>query len=259
MIDWTNHADDLVAAYVLGAVTPEEAARVEAHLATCAQCRLLERELREVEASLPLLAGDAAPPPVLKSRLMAAIADEPPGQRLPTAPVATLATPRPHPDAEEAPPAPVTPVPLRPGWRTSRLWPLLAAAVLAVILVAVVVWRATTLTQTTPTREYAMKGTSALPSVTGKLSYYKSDQRLVVDLSGLKQIPANKVYEMWLIRGTSVVKGVKTFQPATNGTAHLTLTGYAVQTFTLSGLTIEHAPGASTPTLPIVALAKLTG
>lgn len=257
MIDWTNHADDLVAAYVLGAVTPEEAARVEAHLATCAQCRLLERDLREVEASLPLLAEDAAPPPELKSRLMAAIVDEPPGQGLPTASIATLTPPRP--DAEEAPPAPVTPVPLRPGWRTSRLWPLLAAAVLAVILVAVVVWRATTLTETTPTREYAMTGTSALPSVRGKLYYYKSDQRLVVDLSGLKQIPANKVYEMWLIRGTSVVKGVKTFQPGANGTAHLTLTSYAVQTFTLSGLTIERAPGASTPTLPIVALAKLTG
>ena len=66
------------------------------------------------------------------------------------------------------------------------------------------------------------------------------------------------VYELWLIRGTRVARGVAEFRPRPNGTGHLTLRGYAVPGYTLAGLTIERAPGSKTPTMPIVATAPLS-
>src|SRR5205823_3982185 len=76
MRDEEYHVHDLVAAYVLGAVTPDEASLVEEHLATCAACRRLEGELREVAALLPVVAGERTPPPDLKARVMAAVRAE---------------------------------------------------------------------------------------------------------------------------------------------------------------------------------------
>src|SRR5207248_6176930 len=72
-----QHTHDLLAAYVLSAVTPDEAALVQQHLAGCASCQRLERELRAVASVLPELAGDLTPPPTLKARVMAAAAAEP--------------------------------------------------------------------------------------------------------------------------------------------------------------------------------------
>ena len=56
-----QHTHDLLAAYVLSAVTPDEAALVQQHLAGCASCQRLERELRAVASVLPELAGDLTP------------------------------------------------------------------------------------------------------------------------------------------------------------------------------------------------------
>ena len=254
MIDWTTHADDLVAAYVLGAVSPGEAAVVEQHLAGCAECRALERELRAVEAALPALAGEAEPPVALKSRVLAAVAAGAsradgraamPGDSLAARPQRASETP--------------TPLPLRPrttmGPRRARPWLLLAAAI--VIAAAVFAWRVTTLNSNEPTKTYAMAGTTAMRSVSGTLSYYKDGNRLVLDLHGLNSIPPGKVYELWLIKGSSVVRGVGVFRPTASGHVHLTLTGYDVPRYTLSGLTVERAPRAQKPTLPIVAAATI--
>jgi anti-sigma factor RsiW len=73
-----EHVHDLVAAYVLGAVTPLEAALVEEHLAARGACRQVEAELRAVEALLPTLAGELAPPPALKAPLLALVEEGPP-------------------------------------------------------------------------------------------------------------------------------------------------------------------------------------
>ncbi|MBV9334158.1 MAG: anti-sigma factor [Candidatus Eremiobacteraeota bacterium] len=69
---------DSVAAYALGVLPPSEAAGVEAHLQTCAQCQAEYRELRpavtavaySAEACADPTAGAVAASPLLKARIM---------------------------------------------------------------------------------------------------------------------------------------------------------------------------------------------
>jgi hypothetical protein len=66
------------------------------------------------------------------------------------------------------------------------------------------------------------------------------------------------VYEIWLIRGHyRVVKGIGTFRPEAHGTIHFTTSGENVRNYTLACLTVERAPRATTPTLPLVAMATI--
>jgi anti-sigma-K factor RskA len=264
MMDEQGHDQDLVAAYVLGAVDASEAAQVAEHLATCAECRRLESELRDVEAVLPALAGERTPPPALKAHLMAVIEAEARGETTGPisgpAPAPGVRQPQPQPPDGAAPPA-VEPLPLRPRapYRAWRVGPLLAvAAVIALVAIGIAAWRLLAPGQVQPPRQYAMRGTAAEPSIRGTLTYYPDGRRLDLDLHGLRRLPPHRVYELWLIRthGTSAVKGITVFRPTANGTAHLTLTGQNVPAYNLAGLTVERS-FALKPTLPIGATATL--
>jgi anti-sigma-K factor RskA len=274
MTDEQHHIEDLLAAYVLGAVTPVEAALVEEHLATCDACRGLEDELREVEALLPTLAGDEAPSPGLKARLMAIVEAEAQapasssfGDAARTAEAAgsggtareglRLVAPSParH-GADGAPP--------RNGLATRtlasrRVTALLAlAAMVALVVLGVQLWRSSGSAQPRPTAEYAVGGTATQPAIGGSLLYYADGAHIEIDLHGLKTLPARRVYEVWLIRGHyRVVRGIGTFRPEANGTIHFAMSGENVRNYTLACLTVEQAPRATRPTLPLVAMATI--
>lgn len=258
MMDDQYHVQDLVAAYVLGAVTPDEATLVEEHLTTCAECRALADDLREVEALLPNLAGEMEPTPALKSRIMAAVAAEPRGAAPANAPAA--------PDgAHPASTPPVAPLPLRPRQTqpARRADPRIYAAIAAVVVVAIaaaVILRALTASPG-PTKVYAVGGTPTMPTIKGSLSYYKGDNHATLDLAGLKQIPSNKVYELWLVHVNAgkVVSalGVVAFRPDAQGKVALTVRGHKVPDYQLAGFTVERAPIAKVPTFPMVAQALL--
>jgi anti-sigma-K factor RskA len=245
-----QHPEDLVAAYVLGATGPDETAEVEQHLATCAQCRRLEQDLRAVESLLPNLADEVEPSTALKSRLMAAIAQEPPRQQTP----------------DDAPP-PTPPIAFAERAQARRAAPnrsmwLAVAAMLALIVAGALIYRQRN-TAEQPTRQYAVAGTPAMRSVRGTIKYYQSGQKLQLDLQGLKAIPGSKVYELWLIHATKSGKllsalGVTGFRPSADGTATVTLSGHDVPAYQLAGLTVERAPLSRVPTLPIVATASLS-
>lgn len=267
MMDPLRHVDDLVAAYVLGAVSPEEAERVKAHLTTCAECRALEDELREMEAALPALAGELEAPPGLKARVMAAVAAEPPrarpGDFWPTANVQPVRPPT----SRDAGRDKIRPLPgssgdgryRTPRGRMLRPW-LVAAAVLVVAAVGVTAWRLIGTGQSQPSAKYAMASTPAMPGITGQLAYFKGDNHFELTLRGLKPIPAGRVYELWFIRvrGQSIAPTpIVVFRPGPDGSITLKKAGYAVPTFNLAGLTIQHAAQVKTPTLPIVASATL--
>jgi anti-sigma-K factor RskA len=67
---------ELLEGYALGALEPEELARVEAHLSTCADCRAVAAAYGESLARLPEALTLASPlrlPPKLKDRLLRAI------------------------------------------------------------------------------------------------------------------------------------------------------------------------------------------
>ncbi len=66
-----------VCAYVMHALSPEEAAAVEAHVASCAQCRQELEMLRPVAESFAFWPSDVLrPPPSLQERLARRIAAE---------------------------------------------------------------------------------------------------------------------------------------------------------------------------------------
>jgi anti-sigma-K factor RskA len=252
------HARDLLAAYVLDAVTPPEAALVESHLATCAACRALETELREAAARLPALAGELEPPPSLKARLMDTVAREANDG------ASSSALPR---GAGDSPivarpgvePARVTSRAARPpGWARSPLVAL--AALVVLLLVSAGLWRAYRDGQPRPTSTYAMAGTQLQPAIGGSLAYYGGDRSLTLDLHGLASLHSDRVYELWLVRGHyRVVAGIAAFRPGRGGTTHLTVQGQVVPAYTMACLTVERAPLARRPTLPLVALAQING
>ncbi|MBC5825290.1 MAG: anti-sigma factor [Candidatus Eremiobacteraeota bacterium] len=71
-----EHTAELAAAYALGAVTPEEAAEVGAHIASCSSCRDEVNNFRKLARLLPLACPQAVPSPDVKSRLMAMAGQE---------------------------------------------------------------------------------------------------------------------------------------------------------------------------------------
>ncbi|MDQ3513085.1 MAG: zf-HC2 domain-containing protein [Chloroflexota bacterium] len=84
-----GHVDDLVAGYALGALDPDETARLEDHVLTCDACARDVEESRRTTALLALTAPSATPPPDVKVALFARIAQSQ-AQTTGTAPVAGL-------------------------------------------------------------------------------------------------------------------------------------------------------------------------
>ncbi len=249
MMDERSHVHDLVGAYVLRAITPPEEELVRRHLSTCAACRQLESDLHEASDLLPALAGEATPPAQLRARLLEIVrAEAPPGG----------ADQRPQP--AQPPPLQDVPRPL-PIRSFQRTWPLLTvAATLAVLVVGLTLWRySTSNTLPKPTAQYALAGTTAAPRISGSLAYYAGGSRLELSLHGLPHLPGGRVYELWLIRGTTVVKGIGAFRPDAQGNGSYSATGEVAPSYTLVGVTVEKAPLSTTPTLPMVAAGKITG
>lgn len=69
---------ELSAAYALDALAPAEQAAFEEHLARCAECRENVAAFQEAAAELAFDADAPAPPPALRSRVLAAAAAEQP-------------------------------------------------------------------------------------------------------------------------------------------------------------------------------------
>ena len=75
MSEHEQYAEDL-ALYALEALTGEDRARVEEHLATCAACRLEVEQLRGDAALLALSAAGPRAPQRARQRLLEAVARE---------------------------------------------------------------------------------------------------------------------------------------------------------------------------------------
>jgi hypothetical protein len=70
---------ELLEAYVLGAVDPTERTQVELHLQTCADCQRLVSEYAEVASKLPqalAMASGLPLPPEIKTRILQTLVDE---------------------------------------------------------------------------------------------------------------------------------------------------------------------------------------
>ena len=242
-------ADDL-ALYALGALSGAEKIALEKHLQECASCRRELEQLRGDGALLALSTSGPRPPARSKSRLMNAIGKEPRTQ----------------------------PARSRLNW-----WAILGWAAAAVMLVFVIgVTRhnkrlSSTIAELSSMVEKerisgdearriadVMHASDAMPyeilpvsmktkMPAGKAIYSRDRSGLVFVASNLQPVPAQKVYELWLIpvKGAPIPAGM--FKPDSHGMAMVMNpplpSGVEAKAF---AITIEPEQGSSAPTAPIV-------
>lgn len=65
-----SHVTDLIPAYVIGALEPDEVDAVEQHLATCQQCSAEVRQYARIGGGMLLAAPQSDAPPALRARLL---------------------------------------------------------------------------------------------------------------------------------------------------------------------------------------------
>jgi anti-sigma-K factor RskA len=274
-----EEAQELLDAYSLGAVEKSEARRVEKHLASCPDCRLLHQQAVEAAALLALAAPLRRASPALRLRLRQRVA------------------PRPA---------------LRPALRwfpaPRRSWAT-AAAMLAVLSLGALAWGGFLQTQVNSLKgdsdrfavlydELGRRGETVdvlqkaltdaafrqqdlqnllqqqdqamrvvalggggredlvgtAPSSLARGGYFWSAEANlgVLFLVNLSQLSEDRTYQLWVLGpdGTPVSGG--TFRPEADGSARLLVQGDLGGTLTGMAITVEPASGSETPTGEIV-------
>lgn len=260
---------DLAAAFVLGALDVDEAAAVRSHLAGCADAHAEIAELASVvpvlDASVPIV----EPPTALKRRIMAAAAEDLETRQgvAEAAPVAVA--------APVAPDAPAEPTPIS-SRRSTGSWALRIAAVLAIALLGG--WNLLLQGQLSAAQAYeqsvaAVLEVAAQPGsltavltadggggATGPagLAAVSSAGEVTLAMRDLAPTSGAQVYEAWVIGGDGVPVPLGSFAVGPNGTASFAATGLPAEPGIVLALTLEPAPGATTPTLPIVSAGTAT-
>jgi anti-sigma-K factor RskA len=187
---------DDIAAYLLGALEPGEAAELERHVAGCPECEQELQRLRPAVQVLPEMVEPVEPPPALRGRLMEQVRSEAAG------PQADAATGR---------------QPSR--WRFG-LRPVAGFAALALVVAAI--------------GGYAIRdgGSSGSPKTTTVVTGHspgvtaemvREGETGTLRLANLHQLPAGKVLQAWVQRGKQVVSAKALFAPNSDGTATATI------------------------------------
>lgn len=180
--------DELAAAYALGAVEPDEDRAISAHLATCDAVHAEARELVGAAVGLAAAVEPVTPSASLRARLMTTIAETPQEHRS----VAASPTPR-----------PVAGPPARPWWRLAPLPAGLAAVGLAAAI-GLGAWNVN-LNQRLADRDAALRAVAsadaayAVSGSAGSGWVLETDGRAIFLADSLAALPADRIYELWLI------------------------------------------------------------
>jgi anti-sigma factor RsiW len=231
---------ELTAGYALDALTPEERAVYELHLAECEHCREELASFWETTAALAVAASGPEPNAALRERVLEAVRAEPPQNVVPF------------------------------ESRRRRLAPALGAvaAVAAVVALALGIWGASLSSDLDETRaalerEQAAAAVLADPDVRS-VALVEGDGRLVVGpdgdavlvVDGLGPAPAGKTYELWVSAQGEDPVPAGVF-PGGDG-REVALVDGTVDTGEVVLVTIEPAGGVDAPTTePIVGTAPV--
>ena len=179
--------DELAAAYALGAVEADEERAIDQHLATCGEPHDEARDLVGAASVLPAAVEPVTPSPALRARLMTTIAG----------------TPQEHRPAAAADPPSVKPAPARPWWRLAPLPAGLAAVGLAAVI-GLGAWNVN-LNQRLAARDAALRAVAtadaayAVAGSAGSGWVLETDGRAIFLADSLAALPADRIYELWLI------------------------------------------------------------
>lgn len=213
---------DLIAAYVLGAVEPEEAPLIRAHILSCDTCMAEADEMGSVTASLALAVDDEPLPPGFADRVVQAATGSAEAEAV-SAPVKT------------------------------RWWTPVSAVAGVAALVVVAVMGASLLQTRGQLAEkerliaallqedgLALQGRAG---VTARMVPTEAGSYFVV--AGLEEAPAERTYQLWLLRDGQPTS-VGTFE-VSDGIA-LIETEHDIERFDAAAVTVEPAGGSPGPT-----------
>ncbi len=277
---------DLAAGFVLGALAPEEEAAVRDHLASCPEPH---PEIEELGGVVPYLAESlepVEPPTSLRARILAAAAAERPGPVDATAPAPSAAAPAGAPATSA--PAPV-PFPtaaertVRAAARPSRLgtWAMGIAAILVVAVLGA--WNlqlqgrlnsveqdlaAATAYQQGVARVLAvasqdgaqvaiLTATPDAPTRAAGLAATAPDGTVVISMHDLVPTTGTQVYEAWVIVGENAPVPLGGFEVGPAGTGVFSGSTALAEPGAILALTLEAAPGATTPNPPVLTVGAL--
>ena len=251
----------------LGALPDDELAQVQEHLATCESCTAELNGFRETVAMLAAVSAET-PPASLRRSIMSRIAVTP---QLPPL-VITAESTEPPPVAEPTGPVPSESpqdlpdnvVPIRRWFR--RPGALIAAAIAAVVIgggaVVAINQAGGPGTQVAQTPEeciaQAPDKVEVAPAAGGQgtVSYAASCSAVMLDVTGLPDLPDNQTYQLWALKGDQA-RSLDVLPDASAGQPQL-VTKSTEPGENAVAITVEPAGGSKTPTLPIVWQASLT-
>jgi anti-sigma-K factor RskA len=216
---------DDIAAYLLGALEPGEAAELERHIAGCADCEQELQRLRPAVRVLPETVERVEAPAALRARLIEQVRSEGAGSE--AAPAARR----------------------EPRWRFGPR-PLAGLATLALVVAAIGGYAISNSgSGGGPKTTTVVTGHS--PGVTAEM--VRAGETGTLRLANLHQLPAGKVLQAWVQRGKQVVSAKALFVPNPDGTATATIDGMKGVTTVM--VTAEPRGGSVQPTsAPIVAV-----
>jgi len=254
-----EEAVELAAPFVLNALEPDEEEAVREHLRTCS---LPHEEFAELGSVVPALAETlepVEPPAALKGRILAAAADDLVARTTVPAPAAWPAT---------APPA-AEPIQIDSRRRPSPVsWFLVAAAGIAIV--ALVAVNLLTLGRLNSSEQFERDVAAVLeagsqpgaltavlapaePGGPRGLAAVSSSGELTMAMQDLDPTTGDEVYEGWVIVGDAAPAPLGGFAVGDAGTGRLHSSGLPVEPGMTLALTREPGPGATTPTMPILA------
>lgn len=227
------HVTDLIPAYVVGSLEPDEVDAVERHLATCQQCRAEARQLARVGDELLLATPQHDAPPALRGRILAqvrSLSDDHEQKHT----VAPVQTPQPAPRSRN-PIARAFRAAFQPdeleGEASSELQNLLLDPESAV---------------------YAVSGTPDAPAASARLVASPRLDHAVLLANGLAAPGPGRAYQVWFLRDGRPIPNV-TFAVDRQGRG-ISIVRIAAPfgSYDTVAVTPEPAGGSLSPTGPIV-------
>lgn len=230
-----------VAAWVLGALDPEEASTVQAHVEGCSSCAETAARLRRAVGAMPLAVDEVSPPARLRERILAAAA------------ASRTSTPAPSRVRAKVPP------PRRQGRgllvRLTERVPAyaLAAGVAVALLAGALIGDLLARGAAGPPAQaqvarFTFSGHDALSGARAMVIDLKSDGVALVDFSGLPAVQPGRVYEVWLITPSGRADAAAVFVPDNDG-GKIVLVNRSLAGYSEMAITNEQGPeGSEAPT-----------
>jgi anti-sigma factor RsiW len=275
---------DLAPAYVLGALERDEEAAVTEHLRTCPDIHQEVANLGEMTAYLDETIPLVEPPASLRSRILAAAADDLAARRGAEAAAPTVAAPTPKPTRSPAPapPATSTTAPRETADRVISLdaararrrnwgaWVVGLAAVLAIV--ALGAWNVSIQQQLNDTRTYQQRLSAALAqagqpgsqvavltsttpgSGLGGIAVMPATGNGSLVVTGLAPTTGTQVYEAWAILQGQPPTPVAGFKVGADGVGYFDKMPAATGETLTVAITLEPQPNPTAPSsAPIAA------